>query len=287
MKKDSWKFCLDIIMVLLLTLMYNKSSISMGFHEIGGLVIFGLFLVHKFLNIAWIVEISQKIFGKGIPFKIRFSYIVDSLFLGAIIIVILSGIMISKVLFSSLFHSENVIWKISHYSSAVAALILCGIHIGLHWHFIKCRLSGIFQLPRVLAKALGILCIITFLIYGGNSLFTSSFMRWITMPFSTISNIEGGGLPNQGGRGDPVKPPENMRNDLDRSFNGDGMEKDKRPGDEQTGSREPSSGVMIDFEQIISTIATYSSIIFLFSIPTFCIDELVSKNRTKIKQKDI
>ena len=44
------KLFLDLVLLVLLALMYQKRVISMEFHETGGLVLFGLFLLHKVLN---------------------------------------------------------------------------------------------------------------------------------------------------------------------------------------------------------------------------------------------
>lgn len=48
------KLALDLVLFALLVLMYQKRLISMEFHEIGGLALFGLFLVHKALNWKWL-----------------------------------------------------------------------------------------------------------------------------------------------------------------------------------------------------------------------------------------
>ena len=49
-KKTYLKMGLDLILFLLLALMYRKNAVCMRFHEIGGLVLCGLFLLHKGLN---------------------------------------------------------------------------------------------------------------------------------------------------------------------------------------------------------------------------------------------
>ena len=50
MKKRFCKFALDLVLLILLALMYQKRVISMRFHELGGLALFGLFVLHKVLN---------------------------------------------------------------------------------------------------------------------------------------------------------------------------------------------------------------------------------------------
>ena len=54
MRKNTIKMALDIIMIVILTLLYNSHVASMGFNEIAGLGILGLFIIHCLLNVKWI-----------------------------------------------------------------------------------------------------------------------------------------------------------------------------------------------------------------------------------------
>ena len=55
------KLLLDLVLLVLLALMYQKKVISMHFHEIGGLVLMGLFFLHKALNWKWIRGVTTGI----------------------------------------------------------------------------------------------------------------------------------------------------------------------------------------------------------------------------------
>ena len=65
------KLFLDGILLVLLSLMYQKRVISMEFHEMGGLVLFGLFLLHKALNWQWIRTVTAGIFRRRIRLNVR------------------------------------------------------------------------------------------------------------------------------------------------------------------------------------------------------------------------
>ena len=54
------KLALDAIMLILLVLMYKKQVISMEFHEIGGLALIGLFLIHHLVNAKWIGAVTRR-----------------------------------------------------------------------------------------------------------------------------------------------------------------------------------------------------------------------------------
>lgn len=64
-KKTLWKLLLDICMLSLLVLMYQKRVISMRFHEVGGLVLFALFLLHNALNWKWVKAVSARVFQRA------------------------------------------------------------------------------------------------------------------------------------------------------------------------------------------------------------------------------
>ena len=70
-KKTLWKILLDICMLSLLVLMYQKRVISMHFHEVGGLVLFALFLLHNALNWKWVKAVSARVFQRSLPLRSR------------------------------------------------------------------------------------------------------------------------------------------------------------------------------------------------------------------------
>lgn len=62
--KKYGKLLLDLALMVLLALMYQKTVISMHFHETGGLVLMGLFFLHKALNWKWIRGVTAGIFRR-------------------------------------------------------------------------------------------------------------------------------------------------------------------------------------------------------------------------------
>lgn len=183
-KKNVLKIILDFCMVIVLALMYSKRAVNMEFHEIGGLILLGVFLIHILINYKWVTAITKKMFSKSIPVKTKLGYILNILLLISFALVGISGIFISKVVFH--ISSNNTInWKTIHYSSAAFALLLIGIHIGFHYKFITSMLRKMLPIPHKAGTVIGILLSIIILAYGGYSLTTTSFTRWLIMPFSS------------------------------------------------------------------------------------------------------
>ncbi len=187
-KKTIVKIILDVLMILVISLMYSKQALGIAFHEIGGLILIGVFFIHKGLNFEWIRRVTVK-FAKA-DGKTRVMWIVDALMLVAFLAVGLSGILISKVAFPGL-TVQGGPWKTIHYSCAALSLILVGVHLGLHFNYLKGIFSRWIKLPRVVAVALTVVL----MAYGAYGVATTSFARWLAMPFSTSQ--QGG----EGGRG--------------------------------------------------------------------------------------
>ena len=172
-KKRVLKLVLDAVMLVLLVLMYRKQVISLSFHEIGGLALIGLFLIHHLVNAKWIGSVTRKLFRKGTPGVVRARYIVDVLLLLAFLAIGVSGVLISKVVFS--FHVQGN-FKTLHYFASAVAIILMGVHLGLHADFIFGKLlrKGANKAAKVA------LCVVlaAMIAFGGYSLFTTSFLRF-------------------------------------------------------------------------------------------------------------
>ena len=69
LRKNGWKFLLDIVMMFLLALMYNKRVLGMSFHEIGGLALAGLFIIHKLSNRRWIKAVTSGLISTRTPVR--------------------------------------------------------------------------------------------------------------------------------------------------------------------------------------------------------------------------
>ena len=70
-----------------------------------------------------------------------------------------------------------------HYFAAAAALILAGIHLGLHWKYLRSVLLSKLPLPQWAAKVLGSVCLALVLVFGTYSLTASHFSSWLSGPF--------------------------------------------------------------------------------------------------------
>ncbi len=251
MKTNVMRISLDVVMAVLLILMYKKTAISLEFHEVGGLVVGGMFLIHNLLNRKWIVGITRRVFGKALAPRVRVGYAVDVLLLVSMVLIALTGIMISQTILTGI--SGNVaVGRLMHYFFSAAALVLVGIHIGLHWSFIRTSFAKVLRLPRAVARPLGIVCLAAVLVYGGYSMVTSSFARWLTDPFVVLAS-SGGELLEVGGGGE-------------HSGGGQGLGKGAGGGSSNQGGA-------------LGVITTYGSIAAVFTALTWLIERTQKRRR--------
>lgn len=294
--KNAMKILLDIIMLVLLILMFNKNVISMSFHEIGGLVVCGLFVIHMFLNYKWIIGVTRKIFSKGLKFKTRLGYIINGFLLLIMGFIGISGILISKTILTNI-SSNNMLWKIGHQVVAGYGIILIGIHIGLHWNFIKSYIKKTIKIPIKVEKPLGIIFVVLIMGYGVYSMGTSNFTRWLSIPFTITQmgenfNKDIGSEKLQQDKGQLEKQGETSVSETsDNQKIGNGERGNRHSGEGQLqgsenehgkdGGLKEGRGQMtngIDFLKILSVIGTYLSITLSFAIITVLLEKLVNAN---------
>ncbi|MDR1852332.1 MAG: DUF4405 domain-containing protein [Propionibacteriaceae bacterium] len=203
MTKNVVKIVLDILLVVTLTLLYSTAALGLTFHEIAGLIIGGVFIVHIALNWKSISQHLPKLFSKGLPGRIRADYIVIFLLLISFVMIIVSGILISEVLFPGIGgHSQA--WRIVHYFFSGLTIVLIGVHIALNWDFIKGMFGKLLQLPKTVTRVVGAVMLVILLAIGAYSLVTSNFTSLIGAPAS--SSGRGGPSGIEGGRNFPGRP---------------------------------------------------------------------------------
>ncbi len=178
LRKNGWKFLLDIVMMFLLALMYNKRVLGMSFHEIGGLALAGLFIIHKLSNRRWIKAVTSGLISTHTPVRQKVYWVLDLLLLLCFAYIIFSGIMISKVVFPGI--EGNSSYKLGHYAVAALVLALTGIHAGLHFGWIKQRLRWRNKLPLALRRIIAIVLSIGVLGFGAYQFTSTAYLNWIS-----------------------------------------------------------------------------------------------------------
>ena len=267
MKKNIIKMALDIIMIVILALLYNSHVASMGFHEIAGLGILGLFITHCLFNVKWISAISKRFFSGSISLKVRLGYIVNLLLAITFIFVAISGIQTSQVLFPADNHGS--VWRGIHHFFGAVSIILVGIHLGLHWSFVSNMAKKAIPLNKRVRKIVSITLLSVVIAFGFYSIATSSFGNWIVEPFVTQSK-------------NPFEHTAN--NDVSTAEQTSKKSDDGKTGGEMPSKHDDSTKTVETSPAIVlGTIARFVSIMGVFSVLTYYIEKFF-RYKKKAKQ---
>lgn len=263
MKKNWFKLLLDLAMAVFIVLLFNKNATGMAFHEIAGLALFAAFALHLILNAGWIGGITKKIFAKNssLTARSRLMYIIDFLLVISWAVVAVTGIMISKVVFS--FHIEGMAKSI-HSCAAAVGLLLFGIHLGLHRQFIGGMFSKLVKLPQKVSVIIGTVLTIIILVFGCYSLTSTQYVSWLKGPFVSSSEQHG-----------------SMGNKGNFQFKASGNASGQQPSQSGMGQMghggEGQGGG--SFVSVIKTIAQFFSIACIFAFITSLIDKLIHRKK--------
>ena len=148
MKKLHIKILVDIFMTILFICLMKIKITGMHRHEVLGIVLTLLVIGHLALNFNWFKNIFKKLFNKNISSKIRVSYFIN-IILGLLVLVIfISGILISVTIFKDISSTNRQAWAFIHRKASLIALILCLVHVYLHMNFIKSYLIRMFKCKK-------------------------------------------------------------------------------------------------------------------------------------------
>lgn len=293
MKKINYfKITLDILMALIFVLLFNKLVIvPMAFHEIAGLVVLTAFVIHIIINFNWVKQVTSKLFSSKINFRTRLGYIIDVLLLLCFITIGISGIFISKVLFSNIKITSSINFKALHISVSYVALLLVGLHVGLHWTWAMNVFKKVYKITEK-KKVLGIvakLIVILIFVLGSYNIYSVNYFNHVASVTSSFGGSQSGmpggqgGNPHQNGAngGAPAQNGTSSGSQTQSGTNGN-TQNGAAGGHPTQGGTEggyPAQASPNPF----SVIYKYVTAMSVFAIITYYIDSLLVKKKTVVK----
>ena len=282
MKKSMYvKFGLDIIMAVVFVLFFNKRVLGgLAFHEIAGIAIAAVFFTHVLLNWSWVKKVTVRLFDRNLPFKTKLGYFLNVLLLISMAFIIISGILVSKVVFPNIDIGNDRWFEMSHITISFLVLILVAIHVGLHWNWIMNVFKKVFSIKasKTIVSLLVKFATVAILVFGGYQMFSSNFimhLQGVPAVFTLSSSQfdegfhgEEGMLKGEKFRGDSF---DGEQERVDGQFNRHGFPDGKsgfKVGDRHFESVNP-----------LGVIGTYFSIMSVFIIITYYLDKIVTRKR--------
>lgn len=155
------KYILDAIMTLIMVLLMKINFVGLLWHEILGLGIFLLFVIHNLLNLKYFICVLMKFFSDCVKLRVKIGIVLDLILFVVVTAIIVTGIMISKEIFP--FGYVGLVSGL-HHSLSYLSLILISIHLGLHWSSILEAFRKMFRLKKLNRARTYALRIVTLLI---------------------------------------------------------------------------------------------------------------------------
>lgn len=141
-------FLVDSIIFVAFLISFDPVLTGIAIHEWISLALAATFLLHILLHWDWVASVTKKFFKK-LFHSSRLNYVIDLGVLISGVLVMLSGILISRSIlpFLGITLGESHAWRILHSSSADAFLILIALHFALHWKWVLNALKRFISQP--------------------------------------------------------------------------------------------------------------------------------------------
>lgn len=159
-KQNRNKLLVDLGAFIAFLISMNPRSSGTTVHEWLAISLGGVIIVHLLLNWNWIAEISSRFFRRA-GGNSRLNYILNWLMFIDGVLIMLSGIMISRSVmpFFGITMPANFAWRGLHDTSANLFLVVLGLHLALHWSWIKNTIKRLLaqkeSRPAFINRAIG------------------------------------------------------------------------------------------------------------------------------------
>lgn len=141
-------FLVDVVLFVVFVLEMDRMGTGLPVHEWLGIAACAVFVVHILLHWEWIVCVARGLF-RGVPAWQRLKLAVDALLFVDMVVVMITGIWISKVamLQIGVQFEQNFLWRWLHSHSADWAVWLIGLHLALNWRWVVTTLKRYVYQP--------------------------------------------------------------------------------------------------------------------------------------------
>ena len=177
-KKLVTKIVIDVCMTIGLLLLMAYSLVGEVAHEVIGIAIFVLFVIHHILNRRWIASITK---GKYSPFRIIQTILVF------VILILMIGSMVSGIILSDNIFKFVKVTGVSmlarqvHMFCAYWGFMVMSVHLGIHWNMIVNMTKKIFKNSSIVRSWIARVMAIIFASYGGYAFYKREIGDYLLM----------------------------------------------------------------------------------------------------------
>ncbi len=153
-RKRAAKLIVDAAMAVLLLLQMAQQLLPQGFHELSGIGLGVLFVVHNLLNLRWYAQLRR---GRWTAARVA-QTVVNACCLALLVLMLASGIGMSELMTRLGVEFPGVaLMRRVHMTCVYASLVVMSFHLGLHGRMVLGLLRGYFGslAPSRLASVFG------------------------------------------------------------------------------------------------------------------------------------
>jgi hypothetical protein len=124
----------DLVLTASMLALFSVNLTGLRWHEWLELGVCILVPTHMLVNWAWLATTTRR-FMQPLPWRARLCYLLNAGLFVSIVVVTLSGLLISEVLFPGLTAAAGNpgFWHPIHTMASNATLVLVGLHLGVYW----------------------------------------------------------------------------------------------------------------------------------------------------------
>jgi cytochrome b561 len=194
MNKNTGKVIFALLLAIVLITLMNSRIFTLTYHEIAGLAIGMAVVIHLVWNWQWLRAVSGSLFSSRVGARARIAYLVDLLLLVTMLLIVISGIFISKVLFPNL-QIDTAVFRPLHSGLPYLAIALAGIHLGLSWNKVLPGVLGSKSVDKAIAYACRVVLLLV-LAFGISQMVSSGY--FMKLP-SMVAALSGNAAQNDRG----------------------------------------------------------------------------------------
>ena len=131
--KQVFYWVLDLLILLAYLVEYSIKITGYDWHELLGLAVGAMLLVHLATHWKWVVSVTKRLVA-SLQGKAVLCYTIDFVLLALFAGIILTGLLISSLLNLPLTSYE--FWRFLHVSISYLTLVVVGLKIAIHWSWI-------------------------------------------------------------------------------------------------------------------------------------------------------
>lgn len=163
-QKMSSKLAIDLVMTILMLVAMASRITGNTTHELVGVSVFILFVVHNILNRRWYQTVLKR---KNTVLRVL-NTAVNLLILVTMAVLFVSAVPISRAIFAFIPINNGMVVREIHVLTAYWGFIFIAVHLGMHWGVILSavlKMTGITGTSRICTLALRVLAVLI-VVYG-------------------------------------------------------------------------------------------------------------------------